>query len=271
MSIQLPLPFRLGATSYVIPDHLAANAAYLSSQVMDMELVLFDLDDGTSNLPDPEMCSRLKAAAHRNNFSYTVHLPLDIHVGNEPLERDISIRKAVRTIRMTQELEPWAYIAHLDGREWISSTKHSSMTKWWEQAARTFEILIAEAGSPHLLCLENLEHYPMNFIDPLLEWLPISRCVDIGHLWVDGHDPMDVLPDWLERARVVHLHGIGTGDHQSLIHTPREQLYPVLDLLAQSYTDVVTLECFGEEDFSSSLATIEKWYAHNHRFGRNPE
>lgn len=73
-----------------------------------------------------------------------------------------------------------------------------------------------------------------------------------------------VLPDWLKRARVVHLHGIGTGDHQSLIHTSQDRLYPVLNLLAESFHGVVTLECFGEEDFSSSTGVIQQWYSSVH-------
>ena len=38
------IPFRTGATSYVIADDLLPNARYLAGKVDDMELVLFDLN-----------------------------------------------------------------------------------------------------------------------------------------------------------------------------------------------------------------------------------
>src|SRR5690606_5606110 len=46
------LPFRVGATSYVVEDDLLPNARYLAPIVQDMQLVLFDLPGGPSNLPD---------------------------------------------------------------------------------------------------------------------------------------------------------------------------------------------------------------------------
>ena len=44
-------PFRLGATSYILPADLVANAKFLAGKVDDIELVLFDLEEGQSNLP----------------------------------------------------------------------------------------------------------------------------------------------------------------------------------------------------------------------------
>ena len=46
------LPFRIGATSYVVEDDLLANAYHLAPIVQDMQLVLFDIPGGPSNLPD---------------------------------------------------------------------------------------------------------------------------------------------------------------------------------------------------------------------------
>jgi hypothetical protein len=56
-------PFRLGATSYVIPDNLAPNVRYLAGQATDVELVLIDLEDGTSNLPSTAEVDELGALA----------------------------------------------------------------------------------------------------------------------------------------------------------------------------------------------------------------
>jgi len=37
-------PFRVGATSYVLPDHILPNVEYLAPMVDDVELVLFETD-----------------------------------------------------------------------------------------------------------------------------------------------------------------------------------------------------------------------------------
>jgi len=46
-----PYPFRLGTTSYVIPADILANVRHLAGKVQDVELVLFEVDDGPNNLP----------------------------------------------------------------------------------------------------------------------------------------------------------------------------------------------------------------------------
>ena len=44
-------PFRLGTTSYLLPDDLLTNAEFLGPLVDDAELVLFE-SEGVLNLPD---------------------------------------------------------------------------------------------------------------------------------------------------------------------------------------------------------------------------
>src|SRR5512139_1339394 len=52
-------PFRLGTTSYVIPADILPNARYLAGKVRDIELILFEVDDGPNNLPSPEVIEEL--------------------------------------------------------------------------------------------------------------------------------------------------------------------------------------------------------------------
>ena len=52
------LPFRLGTTSYIIPDDILPNVRYLAGKVKDIELVLFDIDE-YCNIPDAEQLSEL--------------------------------------------------------------------------------------------------------------------------------------------------------------------------------------------------------------------
>ena len=63
-----------------------------------------------------------------------------------------------------------------------------------------------------------------NFNDPVINMAGSSRCIDIGHLWLDDHDPVDFFPGRIEQTTVIHLHGIKERDHQSLAHMPQKRI-----------------------------------------------
>jgi sugar phosphate isomerase/epimerase len=87
----------------------------------------------------------------------------------------------------------------------------------------------------------------------------VNRYVDIGHSWLDGHDPLPYLRAALPRTRVIHIHGIAERDHRSLACMPLEKVRAVWDELVHAkYEGVLTLEIFSEEDFLSSMEIIEK-------------
>ena len=250
--------FQLGTTSYIIPDDILPNARYLAGKVSDIELILFEVDDGPDNLPSPEAIRELSKIAQDHDMTYTVHLPLDLKLGEDGSERDLSLVKAHRVIGCTLDLDPWAYVLHLDGKSVRTSTDAQAIEHWQDHSVRALEIVSEWAGSPNKLAVENLETYPLDFIQPVLDRVPVSRCVDVGHLWLDGHDPIPYLRAALPRTRVIHIHGIAERDHRSLAHMPHDRVRTVWDeLVRQNYTGVLTLEVFSEEDFLSSLQVIE--------------
>lgn len=251
-------PFRLGTTSYIIPDDILPNVRYLAGKVKDIELILFEVDDGPNNLPSHQVIKELCLIAGQNDLTYTVHLPLDLKLGEDGSERDLSLVKAKRVIDCTHELNPWAYVLHLDGRSVRTSTDVELIQRWQDQSVRALEIVAEWAGDAGMLAVENLETYPLNFIQPVLDRIPVSRCVDIGHLWLDQHDPLPYLQAALARTRVIHIHGIAERDHRSLAFMPREKVRPVFqELIRLNYKGVLTLEVFSEEDFKSSLDVIK--------------
>jgi len=252
-------PFRLGTTSYIIPDDILPNARYLAGRIRDIELILFEVDDGPNNLPSPEMIEELSQIARQHDMTYTVHLPLDLKLGEDGSERDQSLVKAKRVIDCTRALDPWAYVLHLDGKSVRTSPDTELIAHWQDQSVRALTIVAVWAGDAAKLAVENLETYPLNFIQPVLDRIPVSRCVDIGHLWLDGHDSIPYVRAALARTRVIHIHGIADRDHRSLAFMQLEKVRAVWDeLIHAKYEGVLTLEIFSKEDFLSSMEVIEK-------------
>ncbi len=257
-------PFRLGTTSYIIPDDILPNVRFLAGQVQDVQLILFEVDDGPNNLPSPGVVAELAALAEAHAMTFTVHLPLDLKLGAEGEASDISLVKARRVIDCTRPLNPWAYVLHLDGRELRDSgafppEETPAVKAWQTRSVRALEVVGGWAGGLERLAVENLERYPLGFILPVLDRVPVSRCVDVGHLWLDGHDPVPYLQQALPRTRVIHIHGVSGRDHQSLAHAPEERLQAVIRTLFQeNYSGVLTLEIFNEDDFRSSRAALER-------------
>jgi sugar phosphate isomerase/epimerase len=260
------LPFRLGATSYIVDAGLLDNAAFLCDKVQDMQLVLFDLPDGPSNLPDAATVAALSALADRHSLSYTVHLLDDMQLSERGRGLHPSLQRGQMLIELTHPLQPWAYVLHLDGRgvRDATTTTPTALQRWQTDSVIALDLLAGWTAQRDLLAVENLESYPPEFVTPVVTKADVRRCVDVGHLWLDGHDPLPHLAAAFEYIRVVHIHGLHDGrDHQSLAHMAPVQLDPVVEFLLQRrYTGVVTLEVFGEEDFRTSL---QAWNESCHR------
>ncbi len=251
--------FRIGTTSYILPADILPNVEYLAPQVDDVELVLFETDEYGSNLPDATLCDRLNEIAAAHGLTYTVHLPLDLRLGDGGEETHISLIKARRVIEATRPLQPFAYTLHLDGRTLPAGSngwEKAALTRWQEDSRRALEIVCGWLDEPARLCVENLERWDPEAFAPLVEALPIGRTIDIGHLWLQEADPLVHLARWVDRARVIHLHGIATRDHASLAHVPAAQLDPVIAFLADRFTGVLTLEVFNQADLASSRAAL---------------
>ncbi len=282
--------FRIGTTSYIIPADILLNVEFLAPRVDDIELVLFETDEHGSNLPDAALCDRLNALAAAHGLTYTVHLPLDLRLGDDGEEMHISLIKARRVIEATAELQPFAYTLHLalpptpplpgEGRPYSPSLagrgpggrsfagrepggsslemapEDGALGRWQENARRALEIVCGWLDEPERLCVENLERWDPEAFAPIVRALPVSRTIDIGHLWLQGADPLDHLAAWADRARVIHLHGIAERDHASLAHVPAGQLDPVIAFLAERFSGVLTLEVFNEADLASSQAAL---------------
>jgi hypothetical protein len=259
-------PFRLGTTSYIQEADLLTNARFLADHVDDMEVFLFHTPTA-SNLPDEATVQQLAQVGRAGDLTYTVHLPGVVG----PAEcTDL----ALRVIHLTLPLQPRAYVLHLNNPALpldvpsdpfapapddlvgngggLTSAPHD----WLILMRETLDRLAEAVGGHEHLCVENLSWPPELFL-PLVEQLPISLCIDIGHFWLRERDPLPFLESFLPRTRVIHLHGCPPGgeDHQPLAATPRPEMLRVLESL-QQYDNVLTMEIFGMADFTASKATM---------------
>ncbi len=251
------LPFRIGTTSYIIPDDILPNVRYLAGKVQDVQLVLFELEDEQNNLPDPAQVAELNTIAAQADLTYTVHLPLDLRLAGQDGEIHASLRKARRVIEATRGLSPRAYIVHLDGRDEKDSDDITTLQHWQEQAVRSVEYVSRLAGDAKLLAVENLEKYPVAFNDEVIYRSGCSRCIDIGHLWLDGQDPTVFFHGRIEQTKTMHIHGINGRDHKSLRHMQPEQLDVVFrQLIEYPFSGILTIEVFSEDDLLTSMEAI---------------
>jgi len=250
---------RLGATSCTYPADIPANVERISGIVDDIELVLFEVDGYGSNLPSREEIARLQALAETHDLTYTVHLQTDLRlVSPDQGDPDISLEQARRIIHLTQELNPWAYIAHLDGEVLMNHPSAREILLWQDQARLALDRVCEWLETPEQLCLENIEAWNPDAFTPVVEALPISRCVDIGHLWLQKMDPLAHMSEWIDRTRVVHIHGLAAQDHNSLSHVQQEDLDPVVAFLGKRFQGVVTMEVFSGVDL---LESLDAWSA----------
>lgn len=249
------LPFRIGTSSYIIPDDILPNVRWLSEKVKDVELVLFDVDE-YCNVPDAELISELNCLAGAYGLTYTVHLPLDLCF-NEA-KQDVSIEKALKVMRSTEDLMPWAYVCHLTKGE-IPDESDAFAALWQAERIRAVKQLLSQFPAGRKLAIENLECYPAEWNLPVIDACGTSMTLDIGHLWLQQRDCAPLLERCLDRISVIHLHGIGTRDHQSLTHQPYSAVKALMkQLLELDYRGVLTLEVFNQDDFESSMDVLAK-------------
>lgn len=246
--------FRLGSTSYIYPDAVLPNVRKLASAVDDIELVLFEVDDYGTNLPDASAIAELDALARDNALTYTVHLPIDLDW------RDAcSIDKIYRTIDATRALDPFAYILHLDGRVLQGEPTRETVAQWQAETARALDQILAHVDAARL-CIENLEGWASEFFAAMIAEKNLGRCIDVGHLWKQGRDPLSHLQEHIAQTRVIHIHGIHERDHQSLAWQSHCEVTRVFDFLADAeFAGVLTLEVFSVDDLLSSKRVVEEW------------
>jgi sugar phosphate isomerase/epimerase len=250
-------PFKLGTTSYILPDDILPNVKYLAPLVDDIELVLFESPD-FSNIPSVAAIEQFRNYALQNGYGYTVHLPIDRKAGSDdPAERNQFCDTALSIVERTSILEPHAWVLHCEGV--ASDASPQQVLSWQQWSLDTVKLLADTVVDRSKIVVENLS-YPAEWNYDIVSKGKCKYCLDVGHLWLRGDNNWEeiclkMFPD----TNVVHLHGVHDGkDHLSLCKGDKDVVLRFVNLLASvHYRGVVTLEIFSKDDLFESLSLFE--------------
>jgi sugar phosphate isomerase/epimerase len=251
MTFKNRLPWRLGATSCVLPADIMTNVRALAPLVDDVQLLFFE-SAALSLLPQPVDVQELRDLAEEHDLSYTVHLPTDLALGAASrMERQEGIAEILRLMEQLTPLGPQSFDLHLVREPDLPEAA------WLDNLAASLRELAGALGEEkRLVAVENIE-YPYGLVAPLVAEYGFSVCLDFGHLVHYGHDLEEGL-GLLPRVRHLHYHGVQAGrDHQAL--TDAEQAWMLGKRLAEAgYDGVVTLEMYSLEKLKGSLALLDE-------------
>ncbi len=244
---------KIGTTSYIYPDEIIPNVKKLVGLVDDVELVLFEGKE-YSNLPREEDVDVLKKISQDTGLTYTVHLPIDLDIcSRDERFRIFSLKRIVEIMRLTSPLTPRQYIVHLPRHD-IESDE-----MWVLRTKRSLSEICSEFENKNI-SIENLS-YPATHLVPIIEEFDFRLCLDVCHAIRCGDDWEEIFERNFKRIKVLHFYGAevdGEG-HIGLQRGEREFVRSVIDkILSSNYSELLTLEVFGTEDFFESKRILEE-------------
>lgn len=245
---------RLGGTSWVTQGTFADNLRYLSNDVSDMEIVLFDTPEH-SNIPSKDEVRALRDLCGELEMSCTVHLPSEICVSCTEHERRKSEDICLRMIDLFAPLDAFAWILHIVGEK-RGNLPSADIDNWLEKSALSAEKIACSLDDRRKVCIETLDYDP-RYVKYLAAAAGTSICLDVGHLVKFGRPVLDTAGSFADDIRVLHIHGVmadGT-DHSDLSYLDPDLFGSVKEIMSGGKERVMTIEVF-EDDYDRSLEVL---------------
>jgi len=252
---KLDVPFKLGTTTFIYPADWIANARALGRAFDELELLLFESCHPES-LPTATEIQTLAELAIDLNFTWNVHLPIDIHPGHTDLKlRQQAVDVIRRAIERTAPLAPTTHTLHLSG---ITGRSGAVVVNAWQERVHATIESIKKGGLPgNRLTIENIPDYPLELALPVIDAFGLEVCLDIGHLLVAGRSVRSAFEIFNDRITFIHLHGVADGrDHRDLANLPPE-IQAFVAAFLKDFTGTVTLEVFSREHLLASLVFLQ--------------
>lgn len=252
-------PFRIGTTSYIIPqadDNLIANVSYLMNHFDKIQLLFFG-KDYLNEVASPDILLKLLQLKSESQISYSIHLPIDLYLldcGMSQLEKSIDIIEHIMTI--SDRLCIDEYILHID-RKGSSRQKIDIKLEEFENVLNRLSVRLGQETSK--IYLENTNNDLVQFKDIIANSMhPV--CMDVGHLHLLSLRLSDFISAFENRIKEIHLHGCaGNNDHLSLMNSEVSYLKPIMNYL-RVYNQSVIVEVFNEEDLKGSMEYLENYF-----------
>ncbi|HAJ26831.1 MAG TPA: hypothetical protein DCG53_06230 [Syntrophus sp. (in: bacteria)] len=259
-SSSLPLlkgrfPFRLGTTSYILPDAIVPNVLFLGPLLDEVELVLFE-SGREDNLPTTREIEELAILAGEQKLTYNVHLPTDVLLGHpEAAIRQRACATIMRFYERTMPLQPTMYCLHLENNT-PGETAPPQIADWLTNLLYSLEDLLAAGMRRSLIGIENI-NYTFPWIYPLIRELDLNICLDIGHLLFQHEELETYLSLYGDKTIMLHLHGVeGQRDHRSL-QGISDANWQIIAAFLRDYRGGVSIEVFSQDDLARSLQRME--------------
>jgi len=246
-------PFRLGTTSFIYPDLYSENVRKLGPYLDEIELLFFESNHPDS-LPDAYEINTLLELKNEFDITYNIHLPTDVVIAAaNPNERKHAIDTLSKVIAMTAELEPVTFTLHIPYEVYPGGPN-----VWQAYALKGLATLFENGMDPSLVSIETLDYSP-DLLEETLSRFDVSVCLDIGHLFINGYDPLHYYNKFKERVSIIHLHGVADGcDHLALDQFDDLQREKVRAIL-KGYAGSLSIEVFSFNDLQTSLDAFDKW------------
>lgn len=250
------IPFKLCTTTFIYPADWVTNARALGRSFDELELLLFE-SGRPDSLPTPEAVRELTDLAGELDFTWNVHLPIDIHPGHPDRKvRQQAVDVIKRTMDLTAPLAPTTHTLHLPGI--MGQPNEKTVQQWQGHLHTTLDTIIGSGIPGRNLTIENIPDYPLELALPLIDAFGLEVCLDIGHLLVSGASISAAFEKFKDRITLVHIHGVAEGrDHRSLDRLSqkwRDALFNALKM----FTGVVSLEVFSKKHLLASLDCLRK-------------
>ena len=247
----------------VYGDDLIHNVEVLSGLVKDIEVVLFHTPE-INNIPTGREIDHLREIGERKEISFTIHFPASLEPAAEKKDlREESFEIAAEIVGRFSSLHPRHYILHLPFSKptlvaipdfyfpWKATEEWNQWSYRADEALTRFGSLLGPAES---LLVENINYSP-RFLEPFWKKGLCEFCLDMGHLLLGREAVSEILEQYLQVTRVIHLHGVeGFKEHISLACLPSRKLQGWFQVLKKAaYQGVITLEVFDPRDLEESL------------------
>lgn len=236
------LPYTVAATSFVIPDTVAANCQYLQGFFPEIGLCLFEtkgcLAYTKADVP-PRPIPGLR---------FHAHLPMDLPWDKGP---KAAAQAALAVLAKVDHLQPRPFVLHPPA----TANELMEFVHVWED----------QGLAPADLLLENIKDRDLRPHLPLVEDLGLGLCLDLGHML--SYEQQFLLQEapW-PRVAMLHIYAPEpTSTGYGSKHVSLGQLSPVgqellgnmLCKLRQGST--ITLEIFQEQGLLDSAKALVQW------------